>query len=617
MSRPPNMDKQEVVKNTLASLPLSSGVYRFLDADGKVIYVGKAKSLRKRVAQYFHAKQENNGKTGIMVRKIAAIEHTVTADEADALLLENNLIKELQPRYNILLKDNKTYPWICIKNEPFARVLSTRQRLKDGSRYYGPYTSGALMHVILDLVRQLYPLRTCKLSLTPQAITAGKYRVCLQYHLGRCKGPCTGQQSAEEYAEQLAAIEKILSGKSRYVAEAIRQKMQTAAQALRFEEAQACKKQLELLTHYQSQSVVVHPSISNADVFSLVQEGSESFVNFLRVVEGSIIQSYNFEMKLGIEESLQDQLLYAITETSRRLEGLAAELIVPFLPGEAPAGSHFHVPQRGDKLRLLEMSRKNAQAFRLEKEKRTELIDPERSVQRVMQTAQQDLRMQHLPLHIECFDNSNIQGSDPVAACVVFKKGKPSKKDYRKFMIKTVVGPDDFASMHEVLSRRYSRLLAEQQPLPQLVVIDGGKGQLGMAVGALEALGLREQISVVGLGKRLEEIFFPGDPDPLFLDKNSPTLRLLMQLRDEAHRFGLRFHRDKRSKGQIHSRLRDIPGVGAQREAQLLRKFKSLNGILAASPRELAKEVGPKLAERILEDAPLRSARQTGCLIKP
>ena len=600
MSRPQNANKQEALKNTLASLPLSSGVYRFLDADGKVIYVGKAKSLRKRVAQYFHAKQENNGKTGIMVRKIAAIEHTVTADEADALLLENNLIKELQPRYNILLKDNKTYPWICIKNETFPRVLTVRQRVKDGSRYYGPYTSGTLMHTVLDLLRQLYPLRTCKLSLSPQAVTSGKYRVCLQFHLGRCLGPCVGRQSEDAYMEQIAGIDKILSGKSRYVADALRQKMQEAAQALRFEEAQACKKQLELLTHYQSQSVVVHPSISNADVFSLVQEGSESFVNFLRVVEGAIIQSYNFEMKLGIEESLQDQLLYAITETSRRLEGLAPELIVPFLPGEAPAGSYFHVPQRGDKLRLLEMSRKNAQAFRLEKEKRTELIDPERSVQRVMQTAQQDLRMQHLPLHIECFDNSNIQGSDPVAACVVFKKGKPSKKDYRKFMIKTVTGPDDFASMHEVLSRRYSRLLAEQQPLPQLVVIDGGKGQLGMAVGALEALGLREQISVVGIGKRLEEIFFPGDPDPLFLDKNSPTLRLLMQLRDEAHRFGLRFHRDKRSKGQIHSRLRDIPGVGAQREAQLLRRFKSLNGILAASPQELAKEVGPKLAEKIL-----------------
>jgi len=585
----------------VAVLPSLSGVYRFLDKNGTVIYVGKAKNLKKRVAQYFRTDRNKDGKTVVMVRKIAAIEHTVVDSEADAFLLENNLIKELQPRYNILLKDDKTFPWICIKNEPFPRVFSTRQQMKDGSKYFGPYTSGSLMHLFLDLIRQMFPLRNCNLSLTPESITSGKYKVCLQYHLKRCKGPCTGAQTEEEYDEQLKAVEAILRGKSRQVADWTGEKMSKAAIELRYEDAQFYKKQLTLLEHHQSKSIIVHPSISNVDVFSIEQEEMESFVNYIRVVEGSVVQSYNMELKLGIEESNEDQLLYAIHEVGRLLGPHAPEIVVPFIPGPDLTGSRYHVPQRGDKLRLLEMSQNNAKAFRIEKLKRLEHVDPERSLNRLMQAVQRDLKMDVYPLHIECFDNSNIQGSDPVAACVVFKKGKPSKRDYRRFHIKTVTGPDDYASMQEVLLRRYSRLLKEDATLPQLIVVDGGKGQLGVAVKVLEVLGLAQKIAVAALAERLEDIYLPGDSDPLFLDKNSPTLRLLMQMRDEAHRFGLTFHRDRRSKRLTDSRLRHISGIGPEREAKLLRRFKSVKGIFSASQEELAKEVGLAVAKRLKE----------------
>jgi len=587
-----SIEHQADLKSVLAALPSQSGVYRFLDKNGTVIYVGKARNLKKRVAQYFQSEQNKDGKTLVMIRKIAAITHTVVASEADALLLENNLIKELQPRYNILLKDDKTFPWICIKNEPFARVFSTRLRIKDGSRYFGPYTSGALMHLFLDIIKQMFPLRNCNLPLHSESIISGKYKVCLQYHLKRCKGPCTGAQTECEYEEQLKAVEAILSGKSRMVSGWIEKKMERAAAELRFEEAQYYKKQLSLLEQYQSKSIIVHPSITDLDVFSIDQEDMMSFVNHIRVVEGSVVQSYNMELKLGIEESQEDQLLYAIHEIGRLLGPHAPEIIVPFIPGPDLQGSHFHVPLRGDKLRLLEMSQNNAKAFRMEKVKLMEHIDPDRSLNRLMQAVQRDLRMNVYPMHIECFDNSNIQGTDPVAACVVFKKGKPSKKDYRKFHIKTVTGPDDYASMQEVLHRRYSRLLNEDAPLPQLIVIDGGKGQLGIAVKVLEELGLTHKIALVALAERLEDLYFPGDPDPLFLDKNSPTLRLLMQMRDEAHRFGLTFHRSKRSKRLTDSLLHHIPGIGPIREAKLLRRFKTIKGIIAASEEELAKEVG-------------------------
>ncbi|MCL2738071.1 MAG: excinuclease ABC subunit UvrC [Bacteroidales bacterium] len=589
------------INEVVAALPRQSGVYRFIDKAGAVIYVGKAKNLKQRVSQYFRSEQNKDGKTRVMVAKIAAIEHTVVDSEVDAFLLENNLIKELQPRYNILLKDDKTFPWICIKNEPFPRVCSTRQRLKDGSKYYGPYTSGSLMHVFLDLIRQLFPLRTCTLSLTPQAIASQKYKVCLQHHLKKCKGPCVGLQSQEDYIGDIEAVGEILNGKSRQVAVWVNQKMQRAATELRFEDARYYQKQLALLERYQSKSVIVNPSVTNVDVFSLEQDESEGFVNYIRVIEGAVVQSYNMELKLGIEESKEDQLLYAIREIGRLLGPSAPEIVVPFIPGIALPGSRFHVPRRGDKLRLLEMSQNNAKAFKMEKYRRTEQLDPDRSLNRLMQAAQRDLRMGVYPLHIECFDNSNIQGSDAVAACVVFKKGKASKKDYRKFHIKTVSGPDDYASMQEVLLRRYSRLLDEDKPLPQLIVVDGGKGQLGVAVKVLEDLGLSQKIAVVALAERLEDIYFPGDPDPLFLDKNSPTLRLLMQMRDEAHRFGLGFHRDRRSKRLIDSSLRYISGIGPAREAKLLRRFKTIKGILAAPESVLAQEVGAAAARKLKE----------------
>jgi len=589
------------LKNIVSVLPSQCGVYRFLDKSGKVIYVGKAKNLKRRVAQYFQSEKKQNGKTVVMVRKIASIEHTVVNSEADAFLLENNLIKELQPRYNILLKDDKTYPWICIKNEPFPRVFSTRQRVKDGSKYFGPYTSGTLVHTLLDLITQLFYLRDCKLSLTNETITLCRYKVCLKYYLKRCKAPCTGEQSEEEYLEQIQAVEAILSGKSRQVGGWIEEKMKRAATELRYEEAQLYKKQLTLLANYQSKSVIVHPSISNVDVFSMVQDEMESYVNYIRVVEGSVIQSYNMELKLGIEESKEDQLFYAIHQVRQLIGSLAPEVLVPFVPRRDLPGSRFHLPQRGDKLGLLEMSLKNAKAFQTEKLKQIEFIDPDRSLNRLMQAAQRDLRMTAYPLYIECFDNSNIQGTHPVAACVVFKKGKPSKSDYRKFHIKTVTGPDDYASMQEVLLRRYSRLLKENASLPQLIVVDGGKGQLGVAVKVLEELGLTQKISVVALAERLEELYFPGDPDPLFLDKNGPTLRLLMQMRDEAHRFGITFHRDRRSKHLTESILRTLPGIGPAREAKLLRRFKTIKGIMAASEEELAKEVGTAMA-KVLKD---------------
>jgi len=572
-----------------------------MDKTGTVIYVGKAKNLKKRVSQYFRSEQNKDGKTRVMVARIAAIEHTVVDSEVDAFLLENNLIKKLQPRYNILLKDDKTFPWICIKNEPFPRVFSTRKRLKDGSKYYGPYTSGSLMHVFLDLIRQLFPLRNCTLSLTPQAIASQKYKVCLQYHLKKCKGPCTGLQSQEEYLEDIGAVGEILSGKSRQVATWINQKMQWAAAELRFEDARYYQKQLALLERYQSKSVIISPSVTNVDIFSLEQEDMESFVNYIRVVEGAVVQSYNMELRLGIEESKEDQLFYAIREIGRLLGPPAPEIVVPFVPGTDLPESRFHVPRRGDKLRLLEMSLNNVKAFKMEKLRRMEQIDPDRSLNRLMQAAQRDLRMNTYPIHIECFDNSNMQGCDPVAACVVFKKGKPSKKDYRRFHIKTVAGPDDYASMQEVLLRRYSRLLKEDAPLPQLIVVDGGKGQLGVAVKVLEDLGLTSKIALIALAERLEDIYLPGDSDPLFLDKNSPTLRLLMQMRDEAHRFGITFHRDRRSKRLTNSRLRHIPGIGPAREAKLLRRFKTIKGILTAPVEELAQEVGAVVAKQLKE----------------
>ncbi len=594
-------DRLTYLSELVAALPHLPGVYRFLNDEGTVIYVGKAKDLRKRVAQYFTARSNDNGKTRVLVSKIADIKHTIVPTEADALLLENNLIKELQPRYNVLLKDDKTYPWICIKNEHFPRVFSTRRVVKDGSKYFGPYTSGVMMHVMLDLIRQLYPLRTCNLNLSPELIAKGKYRVCLEYHIGRCKGPCVEKQDETEYNENINAIIAVIKGQLNEVAELLRDNMQKAAADYKFEEAQKFKDRLDMLKRYQSKSVIVTPGLSNIDVFTLIPEGNEAFCNFLRVIQGAVVQSHTVELRLGIEEEKEALLSYFIAEMYERLGGLSKELIVPFLPDQELPDLHYTVPQRGDKVKLLELSERNCRLYKLERLKQLEKTNPERHAERILNTLKKELNLQDLPVHIECFDNSNLQGTNAVSACVVFKNAKPSKKDYRHFNVKTVVGANDYATMVVVITRRYSRMLAEGEALPQLIVIDGGKGQLNVALEVLQSLGIEGQIAVVGLAERMEEIYFPGDPVPLFLDKNSESLRLLMHLRDEAHRFGITHHRNKRSAALIVTELTNIEGVGQKTADKLLTKFRSVARIKTASLDELSAVVGKKTAKTIFD----------------
>jgi len=534
-----------------AALPHLPGVYRFLNAEGTVIYVGKAKNLRKRVAQYFTSRSNDNGKLRVLVSKITDIKHTVVPTEADALLLENNLIKEIQPRYNVMLKDDKTFPWICIKNETFPRVFSTRRVVKDGSKYFGPYASVPMMRLLLDLIRRLYPLRTCNLNLNPKLIAKGKYKLCLEYHIGRCKGPCVGNQDEAEYSNNIEAITAIIKGQLNEVAELLHKNMQQAAAEYRFEDAQKFKEQIEKLKHYQSKSVVVPSGISNVDVFTVIPDGNEAFCNFLRVVQGAVVQLHTVELRLGIEEEKEALLSYFIAEMHERIDGLSKELIVPFLPDYKLPNLHYTIPQRGDKMKLLELSERNCRLYKLERLKQLEKTNPERHAERILNTLKKDLNLQDLPVHIECFDNSNLQGTNAVSACVVFKDAKPSKKDYRHFNVKTVKGANDYATMIEVITRRYTRVLAEGASLPQLIVVDGGKAQLNAALEVLQNLGIVGQVALVGLAERLEEIYLPGDPVPLFLDKNSESLRLLMQLRDEAHRFGITHHRNKRSAALI------------------------------------------------------------------
>jgi excinuclease ABC subunit C len=583
----------------VANLPHTPGVYRFLNAAGTVIYVGKAKDLRKRVAQYFTARQQESRKLHVLVRRIADIQHIVVPTEADALLLENNLIKELQPRYNVLLKDDKTYPWICIRNEPFPRVFTTRRLVKDGSRYFGPYTSVSMLKVMLDLIRQLYPLRTCNHALTPDALAGNRYRVCLEYHIGRCLAPCTGLQSEADYNAGISAITHIIKGNLSEVADLLRVQMQAAADSYRFEEAQIYKDRLDMLKRYQSKSVIVTPAISNVDVFTVLTDDGEAYCNFLRVVQGAVIQSHTVELRLGIEEDREALLSYFIAEMHARLGGLSKELVVPFLPDQELPGTTYVTPQRGDKLQLLELSERNCRLYKLERLRRMEKTNPERHTERVLGTLQKDLRLPALPRHIECFDNSNLQGTNAVSSCVVFRDARPSKRDYRHFNVKTVTGANDYATMTEAVQRRYSRMRDEGAPLPQLVVIDGGKGQLHAALEALEALHLEHDIALVGLAKRLEEIYFPGDPVPLFLDKNSESLRVLMQLRDEAHRFGITHHRKKRTGAMLETELAAIKGVGEKTAGKLLRAFHSVSRIKAASLERLTAEVGGKTAQAI------------------
>lgn len=585
-------------------LPESPGVYRYLDENGVVIYVGKAKNLKKRVAQYFQSPEKLNRKTAVMVSKIKDVEHTVVNTEEDALLLENNLIKEYQPKYNILLKDGKTYPWICVKKEPFPRVFLTRKFKKDGSLYFGPYSSVMHAHKLLDLINNLFRLRSCNLTLSYDGIASSKYKVCLDYHLKRCLAPCVGYISQEQYQEQIDSIIDILKGNSSYLIKEFDRKMKEAATKLEFELANEYKEKKILLEKHYSKSMVVHSPEKNMDVFSLIFEGSDAFGNHMKVRNGCIIRSINLHIKMRIEEERSSVLSSFIAEVYSRGDmerDDVKEILVPFMPDQEFAGVNVHIPLRGDKLAVLELSRKNAAQMKFDRLKQEEFVNPKEHTDRILENLRRDLGMEELPRHIECFDNSNIQGTNPVSSCVVFKDGSPSKRDYRHFNIKTVVGANDYASMKEVVNRRYTRLLSEGGELPQLVVIDGGKGQVRFAYEALFELGLLDKIKIIGIAERMEELIIPGDPYPLFLDKNSTSLKLIMQLRDEAHRFGITHHRNRRSKSQITSVLDDIPGIGPKTKEKLLGKYKTISRIKNASEDDLAELVGPKVAKTIVE----------------
>ena len=589
------------VKEKIALFPHSPGVYRYYDAEGKVIYVGKAKDLHKRVAQYFVPPERLNTKTRILVSKIADAQFSVVDSEADALLLENNLIKQYKPKYNILLKDSKTYPWICVTGDEFPRVFITR-RVEKGNRYFGPYSSVMHARNLVDFFREVYPLRSCTLKITSEAILKQKYRPCLDFHLGRCKAPCVGNISKQEYGNNIDEIVRILSGRGGEVIKHYKALMNEAAERLDFEEAQVYKDKLRTLEQHYAKSIITQVADVDVDVFSLVFDGGEAFGNFLRIRGGSIVQSLNLGFKSQIEEDQATMLSTFIGEIEDKFGDLAGEVIVPFLPDVEIPGVSFKIPQRGDKLSLLELSAKNAKEFHFNSIKQREHTDPDAYRMSVMEDLRKALGMKELPRHMECFDNSNIQGTNPVASCVVFRDGEPSKKDYRRFKIKTVIGANDYASMKEVVNRRYSRMLAEApDDLPQLIVIDGGKGQLEFAHQALAELGILDRVTVIGLAKRLEEVIRVGDPYPLFIDRNSQALKVLQQIRDEAHRFGITFHRSLRSKAAIQSALREIPGVGARTEERLLMHFGSVARIAAASEADLAALVGPALAKRIHE----------------
>ncbi|MBK6344643.1 MAG: excinuclease ABC subunit UvrC [Bacteroidales bacterium] len=584
------------IVSILKTLPNDPGVYQYYDKDGTIIYVGKAKNLKKRVMSYFNKDSSLPGKVRVLVARIADIRWIAVESESDALLLENNMIKEYQPRYNIMLKDDKTYPWICIKSEPFPRVFPTRNLIRDGSEYFGPYASVKMMNTLLDLIRQLYPLRNCSLSLTRQNIASGKFKVCLEYHIGNCLGPCEGLQNEEDYLETIRGIRGIIKGNISMVKNQLAGLMKQYAETFAYEKAQVVKEKIELLDRYQSKSLVVNPSINNVDVFSIIEDEHSAYVNFVKVASGAIIQSHTVELKKKLDETTEELLSMAIADLHPRFSSGAAEIIVPMMPEFRLPDLTYTVPQRGDKKQLLELSERNAKYYQLDKQRQKELVDPERRTKRILDTIRKDLGLKELPVHMECFDNSNIQGTYPVAAMVVFRNARPEKKDYRHFNIKTVEGPDDFASMEEVVYRRYSRLLEEGQELPQLVIIDGGKGQLSSAMNSIDKLGLRERIQLVGIAKRLEELYFPGDPLPLHLDKKSETLKVIQQMRDEAHRFGITHHRKRREKGTIKTSLSDIEGIGPANSQALLRKFKSVKNIRQASFEELESAIGKSKA---------------------
>ena len=606
------------LKEKISILPLEPGVYRFLDSSGTVIYIGKAKSLRKRVQQYFVKEENLTAKTRVLVSKIADVQHTVVESEQDALLLENNLIKQYQPKYNILLKDGKSYPWICIKNEPFPRVFLTRNFVRDGSQYFGPYSSVQHAHSLIDLINSLFKLRNCKLALNSLSIADGKFKPCLNIHIKKCYGPCVGEITEKEYNTQIQGVREILRGNTGELIREYRKLMQEHASTMEFEKAQEYKEKIELLQNHYSKSLIVHPSITDTDVFSIAFEKGNAFGNFFRLNGGCIIQALNMHFKLNIEEEKEAVLTRFMQEIYQILQKdeqrRAVEILVPFLPDNLSFGKNIHVPLKGDKLNLLELCTKNAKAFMFQQMKQEEIKDPDEGKNRALMALKDALQMERLPMHIECFDNSNTQGTNPVAACVVFKNGKPSKRDYRHFNIKTVVGANDYASMYEVVHRRYSRIIEEGGEMPQLILIDGGRGQLHFAYDALSNLGLLSDrpgnaphpnfqkyghIEIISIAERLEEIMIPNDPTPLFLDKNSPALKLLMHLRDEAHRFGINHHREKRTKNQITSTLLQIKGVGEATQQKLLQHFKSVKRLKAASLEEIEAVVGKSMAQKI------------------
>lgn len=589
----------DYLKNIIRNIPQKPGCYQYYDDKGVIIYVGKAKNLKKRVSSYFTKNHEDSPKTRILVSKIKDIKYIIVESEEDTLLLENSLIKEFQPRYNVMLKDDKSYPSIVIRNEYFPRIEITRKILKDGSKYFGPYSNVLSVKTLLELIHKLYPIRTCSLNLTPEKIAEGKYKVCLEYHIKRCKGPCVGLQDFEEYIKNVNAIQEILKGNTNLVSESIYSEMQALAEKQEFEEANKLKEKFILIENFKNKSTVVSSIKYNIDVFSYDEDADAGYINYLNVYNGAVIQAYTFEYRKRIEEEKEELLALGIIEVRKRFGSTAKEIVVPFLPDLKLDGVEINIPQRGDKKKLLLLSTQNVRQYKLDKLKRAESLNPEQRGTRILKEMQKDLNLKDLPSHIECFDNSNIQGTNPVSACVVFKMGKPSKKDYRHFNVKTVIGPDDFSTMREVVYRRYHRLIEEGSPLPQLIVIDGGKGQLSAACESLKELGIYGKVAIVGIAKRLEEIYYPEDSIPLYLDKNSESLKIIQHLRDEAHRFGITFHRNQRSKGQVKSELDNIKGIGEETKRLLLKEFKSVKRIKSASNEEIEKVVGKHKATLI------------------
>ncbi|WP_317899496.1 excinuclease ABC subunit UvrC [Aurantibacillus circumpalustris] len=593
-------DFPEHIQNLIKTLPETPGVYQYYDTENTLLYVGKAKNLKKRVTSYF-TKDHDNGRLRIMVNKIHDIKTVKVNSELDALLLENNLIKSLKPRYNINLRDDKTYPWIILKNERFPRLFYTRKQIKDGSEYFGPYASGKVMHTLLDLIRQTYPLRTCSYLLSKENIDKGKFRACLEFHIGRCKAPCVNKQEEDEYNQNISEIRQIIKGDIGFALRDLKDKMNEAAEKYEFEKAELLKNKIDVLSDYQSKSTIVHPSITNTDVINIISDEKNAYLHYFKIINGAIIHAQTIELKKKIEESDEDMLMFAIIEFRNRFKSASKEILVPFAPSIAITDCEYVIPKIGDKKKLLDLCYKNALAYKQERENQLALTDPERHTERIMNQMMKDLRMSEQPRRIEGFDNSNMQGEYAVSAMPVFIDGKPAKKEYRHFNVKTVVGPDDFATMEEVILRRYSRVLEENLPMPQLIVIDGGKGQLGAAVESLRKLNLMGKVAIIGIAKRLEEIYFPGDPLPLYLDKRSETLKIIQQIRDESHRFGITHHRNKRSRETFKTELNEIKGISVKTAEKLLIELKSVKNIKEATLEEMEKVIGASKAKLVYD----------------